>query len=112
MANIAWTGAAGDGNYNNAANWSPAQVPTVTDTVTINTTATTAINVNNGAAEALTTNSKVTLNLGDNANYTIGTGTAPTTFSNGGTFALDGSYYGDTLVIGASKVSLSGGGPS
>ena len=110
MATITWTGAAGDGNYSNPANWSPQQVPTAADTVTISTTAATVINASNGAAEALTTNKYVTLGVGDNSSFTLGSGAAATSFSNGGTFALNGSYYGDNLIIGASKVTLTGGG--
>lgn len=51
-ASISWTGAASDGNWFNAANWSPAQVPTSVDDVTIDTngivsaTGTIAVNFN------------------------------------------------------------------
>jgi hypothetical protein len=77
MAKITWTGHAGDNNWNNAANWSPAQVPGPSDTVTISTSVATDINVSNEAVGALTTNSHVTLTVGS-AEFTPRRTTGPT----------------------------------
>jgi hypothetical protein len=110
MAKITWTGHAGDNNWNNAANWSPAQVPGPSDTVTISTSVATDINVSNEAVGALTTNSHVTLTVGS-AEFTLGTAAGGATiFSNGGTFLLAPPDDGADLVIGAPTLTLKGGG--
>ena len=112
MAAIVWTGAGGDGNFNNPANWSPAQVPTVNDTVTIAPAAATAIAISqNDAVGALTTNQFVTLTVENDNSFTIGSAAGgATSFTNGGTFALDSTGYGTDLIIGAPDVTLNGGG--
>ena len=111
MANISWTGAAGDGNYNNPANWNPAQVPGAGDTVTISTSVATAISAGNDAVLNLTTNSDVTLNLVNNDTFTFGSaGSAASTFSNGGTFALNSTNNATELIIAAPTLSLTGAG--
>ena len=109
MATITWTGKAGDGNYNNSANWSPMQVPGSGDTVTISTAAATAINVSGAAAGALTTNKFVTLNVSNQTSFTLGSG-ATSTFTNGGTLALNSSNQATDLIIGAAQTTLTGGG--
>ena len=110
MASFTWNGSAKDGNYNNPANWTPNGIPGATDTVSISTAAATAINASNAAAGALTTNSHVTLAVSDNATFTLGSGTGTSTFSNGGTFALNSTNDNTDLVVGDSKLTLSGAG--
>jgi hypothetical protein len=109
MSTITWTGAAGDNNYNNPANWSPAQVPTAADTAVISTTVATTIGLSNAAVGALTTKSLVTLALADNTSYTIGS-TKAATFNNGGTFTLNSTADNTNLIIGAPTVTLTGTG--
>jgi hypothetical protein len=109
MATITWTGAAGDGNYNNPANWSPAQVPGAADTVTISVSAATAINASNGAAGALTTSKLVTLNVSNQTSFTLGSSTS-STFANAGTLALNSTNQATELVIAAGTETLTGGG--
>ena len=110
MASYTWNGSANDGNYSNPANWTPNGVPGASDTVTISTTAATAINASNAAAGALTTNSHVTLNVADNTSFTFGSGTGTSTFSNGGTLALNSSNDSTNLIVADSKLTLSGTG--
>jgi hypothetical protein len=110
MATILWTGAAGDGNFNNPANWSPAQVPGPTDSVTISPSAATAISVANDAVGNLTTNANVTLNVQNDTSFTFGSGAGNASFSNGGTLAIDSNGYGTGLVVNAAKLTLNGGG--
>ena len=111
MTAITWTGTAGDNNFDNPANWSPQQVPTSADTVTIDPSAATAIgfSVGSNAVQSLSTNSFVTLNLSNQETFTIGT-SAATTFTNGGTFALNSSNQNTDFVINAATVTLNGGG--
>ena len=112
MATITWTGAAGDGNYDNPANWSPQQVPTATDTAVINTAAKTTITISqNDAVQALSLNKNVTLAVSTGDSLTIGNaGTASSTLTNAGTISLNSSYYDSDLIIGGPKVTLTGGG--
>jgi hypothetical protein len=110
MATIVWTGAAGDGNFNNPANWSPQQVPGATDTVTISPSAATAISVANDAVGSLTTNANVTLTVQNNTGFTFGNGAGNASFSNGGTLVLESTGYGTDLVVDAAKLTLNGGG--
>ncbi len=111
MASITWTGAAGDDNYNNPANWSPAQVPGAGDTVTINPATAVSIGIPIPEAVAsLTVGKTVTLNLSNNSTYTIGSGANAATFSNAGTFALNSSNSNTDLVVGGAKLTLSGTG--
>jgi hypothetical protein len=110
MANIKWTGAAGDGNWDNMANWRPQQVPGAGDTVVIAPAAAALIDL--GVADAaanLTTSSLVTLAVGNNHDFTIGTG-ASALFSNGGTLQLNAGADAATLKLGATHVTLTGGG--
>ena len=109
MTAIVWTGAAGDGNFNNPANWSPQQVPGAADTVTISPAAATAITVSNDAVQSLTTSSKVTLNINNSTSLTIGDG-VNTTFSNGGVLNLNSGGNGTYFLINAPQVTLTGGG--
>jgi hypothetical protein len=111
MATIVWTGNAGDGNWNTPGNWSPAQVPGVSDTVTISPTALTAIAVGGNAVGALTTDNFVTLNVGNNSSFSFGSAAGgATTFSNGGTFALNSTANTTELIVGAPTLTLTGGG--
>jgi hypothetical protein len=110
MANISWTGTAGDNNFNNPLNWSPQQVPGAGDTVTISTVAATAISLSNDAVGNLTTNANVTLNLNDNSTLTFGTSSSASTFSNAGTLDLASGGNTTELIVAASTLSLTGGG--
>jgi hypothetical protein len=110
MATITWTGAAGDGNFSNPANWSPMQVPGAADSAIITPSAITAISIGNVALEALTTSKSVTLTQADNTSLTIGSGSTATTFTNAGTYLLNSSGDGTNFEIGATKVMLTGGG--
>ena len=111
MTAITWTGGAGDNNFDNALNWSPQQVPTSADTVTIDPAAATSIgfSVGSNAVQSLSTNSFVTLSLSNQETFTIGT-SAATTFTNGGTFALNSGNQNTDLIVGATSLTLNGGG--
>jgi hypothetical protein len=110
MTAITWTGAGGDDNFNNPANWSPQQVPGAGDSVTISTAAATDINLDNGlSVGTLTTNKFVTLDLSNQNTFTLGSGSAGT-FANGGTLALNSTNQNTDLIIGSSRESLTAGG--
>jgi len=112
MTAITWTGAGGDDNFNNPANWSPQQVPGAADTVTIAPPAAVTINVTQGdAVGALTMSSKVTLAVGNGDSLTLGSSSlASTTIANSGVISLNSTYNGTDLIIGSNKTTLSGGG--
>jgi hypothetical protein len=112
MAAITWTGAAGDGNFNNPMNWSPPQVPGASDTVTISPSAATLINVSqNDAVATLATSNLVTLSINDGSSFTVGnTNIANAALTNAGTITINATNYATGLVIGSSEVTLSGGG--
>jgi hypothetical protein len=112
MAAITWTGAAGDGNFNNPANWSPAQVPGATDTVTISPHAATLINISTAdAVQALKTSATVTLSISDGSSLTVGNAaTKNAALTNAGTITLNNYDYNTSLIIGGPEVTLSGGG--
>jgi hypothetical protein len=111
VANITWTGAAGDGNFNNPANWSPAQVPGAGDTVTIDPTVATAIAVSNDSVGSLTIDNLVTLNIADNTSLTIGIiSGGGTGFANAGTLMLNSVGDHTALVVAAPTLSLTGTG--
>ena len=108
MATITWTGAAGDGNFENPANWNPQQVPGSTDTAVINPAAAVTINVSDTVA-SLTTAADVTLTVGDYQTLQVGSGGTLATFSNGGTLLLNNGHDVG-LVLDAKTTSLTGGG--
>ncbi len=112
MATITWTGAAGDGNYDNPANWSPHQVPGAGDSAVISTQSPSTVTISqNDAVQALTLNKNVTLAVSTGDSLTVGNaGTANTTLSNAGTLSLNSTYYDSDLIIGSAKVTLSGSG--
>ncbi len=110
MATITWTGAAGDGNYNNPVNWSPQQVPGAVDTAVINTASPTTITAGNDSIQGLSLNKNVTLAVSTGTSLTVGSGTGTTTVANAGTIALNSTYYDSDLIINAAKVTLNGGG--
>ena len=112
MAAITWTGNAGDGNFNNPANWSPAQVPGASDTVTISVSTATLINVSTAdAVQALKTSAKVTLSINDGSSLTVGNAaTKNAALTNAGTITLNNDNYTTSLIVGGPEVTLSGGG--
>ena len=112
MATITWTGAAGDGNYDNPANWSPQRVPGANDSAVISTAAQSTVTISqNDAVQALSLNKNVTLAVSTGDSLTIGNaGTANSLLSNAGTISLNSTYYDSDLIIGSPKVTLSGGG--
>ncbi len=112
MAAITWTGAAGDGNFNNPANWSPAQVPGASDTVTISPHAATLINISTpDAVQSLKDSATVTLSINDGASLTVGNSTTKNAaLTNAGTIELNNNNYTTSLVIGGPEVTLSGAG--
>ena len=112
MAAITWTGAAGDGNFNNPANWSPAQVPGASDTVTIAPSAAIAITIGQAdAVQSLSTDKFVTLAISDNASLAVGnTNTANAALANAGTISINGFNYNTGLTVAGPEVTLSGGG--
>jgi hypothetical protein len=110
MTAYTWTGSAGDGNFNNPANWSPSGVPGAADSVTIDTAAATTINAGNDAVGALTINSFTTLAVANNTSFSFGTAGTATTFANAGTFALNSGGNGTFLDVDASTLSLTGTG--
>jgi uncharacterized repeat protein (TIGR03803 family) len=99
---ITWTNASG-GSWNNAANWSPNQVPGPTDTAIINTgTATVStdttvgtLNLGNGAV----LNGSATLTINNVLNWGLGTmgGAGRTVIASGATANLNSSLYSVTL---------------
>ena len=112
MAAIKWTGSAGDNNFNNPANWMPAQVPGASDTVTITESVATLININQAdAVQALSTSAKITLAINDNSSLTVGNAaTRNASLSNAGTIQLNGNQYATSLIVGGAEVTLSGAG--
>jgi len=109
---IKWTGAAGDGNFNNPMNWSPQQVPGPTDSVTISTSAATTITISQAdAVKTLSLSKQVTLAIANGDSLTIGNSTTKNaTLKNAGTIQLNSSYNNTQLILGGPKVTLSGGG--
>ncbi len=108
MATFTWTGAAGDGNFENPANWSPMQVPGSAATVVINPAAAVTIAVSNTVA-SLTDSANVTLTAGNYQTLQLGSGGSAATFSNGGTLLLS-NPYGAGLLLDAKTTSLTGSG--
>jgi hypothetical protein len=109
---IKWTGAAGDGNFNNPMNWSPQQVPGPADSVTISTSAATTITISQAdAVKTLSLSKQVTLAIANGDSLTIGNSTTKNaTLKNAGTIQLNSSYNNTQLIVGGPKVTLSGGG--
>jgi hypothetical protein len=109
---IKWTGAAGDGNFNNPMNWSPQQVPGPTDSVTISTAAATTITVTQSdAIQALKLSKQVTLAVSNDQSLTVGNSeTKNASLDNAGTITLNSNYNATDLIIGGPKVTLSGSG--
>ena len=112
MAKISWTGAAGDGNFNNPANWSPAQVPTSSDTVTIAPSTASIINISQAdAVQSLSDSNNVTLSINDNSSLTVGNpSTKSTTLANAGVIELNGNNYFTGLIVNSPTLTLSGTG--
>lgn len=95
-AGLTWTGASST-DWGTAANWSPAQVPTATDNVTIPDVA----------------NDPVVSNAQQAASVTLGSGATLTT-ANGGTLTVNGSFTnngGTTLGAGTGTVLFNGISP-
>ncbi len=110
MTAYTWTGAAGDGSFNTAANWSPNGVPGAADTVTINTNAASTITVATGdAVQALTLGKLDTLAVSTGETLTIGS-SAASTLSIAGTLSLNSTAYNSALVIGGPTITLNGAG--
>ena len=110
MTAYTWTGAAGDGSFNTAANWSPNGVPGAADTVTISTSAASTITVATGdAVQALTLGRLDTLAVSTGETLTIGS-SAASTLSVAGTLSLNSTAYSSALVIGGPTVTLNGAG--
>ena len=110
MTAYTWTGAAGDGSFNTAANWSPNGVPGASDTVTINTNAAATITVStNDAVQGLTLGKLDTLAVSSGETLTIGS-SAASTLSVAGTLSLNSTGYNSALVVGGPSVTLNGAG--
>ncbi len=113
MTAISWTGAAGDGNYNNPNNWSPKQVPTASDDTTIAPAAavTVAISGASDSVQSLKTAKVVTVAIADNSSLAVGNAaTANSQLVNAGTISINANSYATSLVLNSAKVTLSGGG--
>lgn len=112
MATITWTGKAGDNNWSNPANWSPAQVPGANDTAVISPAAATAIGVGGITVGAVTDSANVTLTVANNSNFTLGAGgtNSATTFTNGGTLALAAAGNLANVIFADTTTTLTGGG--
>ncbi len=108
MATFTWTGAAGDGNFQNPANWNPQQVPGSAATVLIDPAAPVTINVADAIAN-LTDAADVTLEVADYRTLQLGNGGTLASFSNSGTLVLDNAY-GAGLLLDARTTSLTGTG--
>ncbi|RAK70533.1 DUF4394 domain-containing protein [Hymenobacter edaphi] len=92
-AGLTWTGAVST-DWGTAGNWSPAQVPTATDNVTIPDVA----------------NDPVVSNAQQAANITLASGATLTT-ANGGTLTVNGSFTnngGTTLGSGTGTIAFTG----
>jgi hypothetical protein len=110
MATINWTGAAGDGNFSNPANWNPPQVPGAADTAVIMVASALTLSVDNLTVGAIQTSSNVTLNIDNNTRFALGNGAATATDSNGGTIVLGSTGNGTNLVFNSQNTTLTGGG--
>lgn len=75
-ATLTWTGAGGDGNINNPANWSPAQSPTLNDVLIFGGLSNLAPQLDTAAsADSITfDNTAGTFTLGGSGTYTIRSG--------------------------------------
>ncbi len=110
MATITWTGNAGDGNFNNPANWSPMQVPGSGDNAVIAPSATSSITVTNDTVGGLSLSSKVTLDIANNSTFIVGNASASTTISNAGSLVVGSGGNSTALEINDTTVTLNGGG--
>ena len=108
MATFTWTGAAGDGNFQNPANWNPQQVPGSGASVVINPAAPVTISVADIIAN-LTDAAGVTLTVGNYDTLQLGSGGTLASLGNGGTLVLD-NPYGAGLLLDAKTTSLTGSG--
>lgn len=79
MATRTWTGAAGDGNFDNTSNWSAANVPVTGDSVIVSASATSGMstNLNRSADGAGAGLNIVSFTIQPGFRYSIGSSTAP-----------------------------------
>ena len=112
MSTITWTGAAGDNNYNNPANWNPQQVPGAGDTASLPKGALAQIGFGvNDTLGNLKTVAGATLAITSNGTLTLGTASiAHNTVSNGGTISLQATNYNSQLIFASAATTLTGGG--
>ncbi|HEY1685428.1 MAG TPA: RHS repeat-associated core domain-containing protein [Tepidisphaeraceae bacterium] len=95
LSQITWTG--GTGNWNNPANWNPAQVPGGSDDVTIPASGNVTI-ADNEAALSITTDAGSSLTLGTGDEFSIGAG--------GGT--ISGSFIWNGTLAGTGPLTVAG----
>jgi hypothetical protein len=115
MATINWTGNGTNTLFNNGANWSTGTVPGAGDAAVIDPSIATSIYIDaDTTVGALTMASDVDFIIGESASsalgFTIGATGAAATFSNAGTFALNSFGPAAELVVGGTKLTLSGTG--
>ncbi len=94
---LVWKGTAGDGSWNNATNWSPAQVPGSSDSVTFDSTCTSC-------------NATIDVNAGITSLSLDSSYTGILTQGSGKTLTTSGSFTiaGGTFVGGDSTISVAG----
>ena len=101
---ITWTGAVND-LFNNANNWSPAQVPTAANNVIIPTGSTMTINVSS-FVKSIVVQGSSTINITNSLNFTD-----PSSFSSNTTVNWSaGSLYGGGTLTNNGTVKLTTGG--
>lgn len=109
-----WTGAAADGSYDDAANWSGGVVPGAGDAVTIDPGVALSVGTSLGAAGNLDLGSLVTLSIAPDGVLAIGAAGGASTIDNAGTITLN-SFFGwgwrqSFLMLDAATTTLTGGG--
>ncbi|MFO0805192.1 MAG: hypothetical protein U0791_18975 [Gemmataceae bacterium] len=105
-AAISWVGGASQ-NWGDAANWSPAQVPTASDSVTINKASPGTINVNVNAFAQTINDTTAPLSILTGSSLTLSATTSPSVFGQSVTVQA-----GASLIVGAGAPVTIGPSPT
>ena len=105
MTAISWANTGASGNWNVAGNWSPAQIPTSSDNVTIGHTSGYSLVVTIPTGDAAVANS-VTLTGGTVSHYTTLTLVGTASLTTVGAISLGNDY---SYITGAGTISAGGG---
>jgi hypothetical protein len=112
---VTWTGAAGDGNWDNPANWSGGVVPGANNDVVINSTGTSGFIINHSANQYDTIRSLVVIGGNVTLNLDAGTldlsgngsdGTFSVSQSAGNTVTLNGGVLKDALITADTTIHV------